>query len=62
VAVQLADGSSVTGRIGACDDDGVELVLERTRRRIAYGDIGKAVVQVEFNRPADADETTEEEV
>jgi len=45
----------VTGRIGACDDEGVDLGIEGTERRIAYADVAKAIVQVEFNRPkADA--------
>ena len=68
VAVSLADGSSVTGRIGACDEEAVELDVDGTRRRIAYGELGKAVVQVEFNRPKaepdfagdELDETSEE--
>jgi ribosome maturation factor RimP len=55
VKADLADGSSVTGRIGACDDEGVDLDIEGTERRIAYADVAKAIVQVEFNRPkADA--------
>ncbi len=67
VAAHLVDGSSVTGRIGAADDDGVELEVDDASRRIPYAEIGKAVVQVEFNRPKDDagdpdDEASEEEV
>jgi ribosome maturation factor RimP len=68
VTVSLVDGSSVTGRIGVWDEEEVELDVDGTGRRIAYGDIGKAVVQVEFNRPNveaesardELDETSEE--
>jgi ribosome maturation factor RimP len=55
VKVDLGDGSSVTGRIGDSDDEGVELEIDETVRRIAYAEVAKAIVQVEFNRPkADA--------
>ena len=55
VKTDLSDGSSVIGRIGDSDDEGVELDVDGTERRIAYGDVAKAIVQVEFNRPtADA--------
>jgi ribosome maturation factor RimP len=55
VAVDLSDGSSVTGRIGDSDEQGVELEIDGTQRRIAYAEVAKAIVQVEFNRPkADA--------
>ena len=55
VKVDLRDSSTVTGRIGDSDDEGVELEIDGTARRIAYADVAKAIVQVEFNRPkADA--------
>ena len=50
VKVTLADGAQLTGRIGASDDDGVTLDVSGAERRLAYGDIAKALVQVEFNR------------
>jgi len=53
VEFTLQDGSTVTGRIGSVDDDAVEvLVKDRAAlklRTISLGDIGKAVVQVEFS-------------
>ena len=50
-----ANTSSMTGRIGGSDEEGVELEIDETARRIAYADVAKAIVQVEFNRPkADA--------
>ena len=48
VKVTLADGSSVTGRIVSSDDRAVRLDVADQPRDIAYADIGKAVVQVEF--------------
>lgn len=59
VAVSLVEGGSVTGRIGAHDDDGVEIDPERKGEspvRVLYADIAKAVVQIEFNRRSAADE------
>jgi ribosome maturation factor RimP len=50
VRATLSDGSELTGRIGASDDDGVTLDVSGTERRLAYDDIAKAMVQVEFNR------------
>ncbi|MGN7779200.1 ribosome maturation factor RimP [Mycolicibacterium sp. 22603] len=56
VGVTLADGSEVTGRIGATGDgvvamvvaDGKNLVL----RPVAVAEIVKAIVQVEFSKPS----------
>jgi ribosome maturation factor RimP len=60
VRVQRTDGSAVTGRISDSDEDGVDLEVDGAVRRIPYADIGKALVQVEFNRPTAA--ASEEEV
>lgn len=61
VSVHLSDGSSVTGRIETSDEDGVELEVDDSVRRIGYAEIGKAVVQVEFNRPKQAVEDEEQD-
>ena len=50
VKATLSDGSQLTGRVGASDDDGVTLEVSGAERRLAYDDIAKALVQVEFNR------------
>jgi ribosome maturation factor RimP len=50
VKVTLADGSQLTGRIGTSDDTGVTVDVSGVERRLAYDDITKAMVQVEFNR------------
>jgi ribosome maturation factor RimP len=52
VAATLADGATLTGRITASDDAAVTLDVDGTTREIAYADIAKALVQIEFNRPA----------
>jgi ribosome maturation factor RimP len=51
VAVTLADGTALTGRITASDDAAVTLDVDGATREIAYADIAKALVQIEFNRP-----------
>jgi ribosome maturation factor RimP len=50
VKATLDDGSQLTGRIGASDDTGVTLDVSGIDRRLAYEQIAKALVQVEFNR------------
>ncbi len=50
VKATLSDDASVTGRIGASDDDGVTLDIDGAERRIDYTDVRKALVQIEFNR------------
>lgn len=55
VAVGLTDGSSLTGRIKSADSAGVELQVGNTRRQLAYAEISKAVVQVEF-KPYEPDD------
>jgi ribosome maturation factor RimP len=51
VRADLRDGGQVTGRIGPSDDAGVTLEVSGAQRRVAYDDIAKALVQIEFNRP-----------
>jgi ribosome maturation factor RimP len=50
VRLTLSEGD-VTGRILAQDGDTVELDVDGTRRTIPLAGIGKALVQVELNRP-----------
>jgi ribosome maturation factor RimP len=51
VKVSLAGGENLTGRIVSSDDRTVELDVDGTRREVAYADVAKALVQIEFNRP-----------
>jgi ribosome maturation factor RimP len=55
VAAKLRDGKTVTGRIVASDDDAIVLSVDSSERTIAYADLARGVVQVEFKRPAGAD-------
>ena len=57
VKVTLTDGSAVTGRITGCDEDKATLAVSGKRRDVAYADVAKALVQIEFNRkPAAGDD------
>jgi ribosome maturation factor RimP len=49
VKVTIAD-RSVTGRVTAADETGVELDVEGQPRRLAYAELGPGRVQIEFNR------------
>ncbi|MDI3420788.1 ribosome maturation factor RimP [Streptomyces luteolus] len=72
VKFQLADeagGGELTARILKVDDEGLDLEVpgvkgrKATARRLAFADIAKARVEIEFNRknkPADNTENTEE--
>ena len=53
VRVDLSDGSQVTGRVGSSDDEGVTLDVSGTDRRLAYAEVAKALVQIEFNRKSE---------
>lgn len=50
VKVTLGDGQDLAGRIGASDETRVTLDVAGEQRTLDYGDIAKAVVQIEFNR------------
>ncbi|OBB98419.1 ribosome maturation factor RimP [Mycobacterium sp. 852002-30065_SCH5024008] len=59
VDVFLADGARLTGRVGETHGDTVALVVRAGRdyrvRELPLADIAKAVVQVEFSPPAQAE-------
>lgn len=50
VKATLTDGTDLTGRILTSDDTAVTLDVDGTERQVAYADITKALVQIEFNR------------
>ncbi|AZM59749.1 MULTISPECIES: ribosome maturation factor RimP [unclassified Streptomyces] len=62
VRFQLAEGGELVARILKADDDGLDLEVpgvkgrKATARRLAFDDITRARVQVEFNRKDDASE------
>jgi|BarGraIncu00222A_1022003.scaffolds.fasta_scaffold24009_3 ribosome maturation factor RimP len=53
VAVTGTDGSKVTGRIAAATDADATLTVEGEPVTVVFGDVRKAVVQVELNRAPD---------
>ncbi|MFE6780001.1 ribosome maturation factor RimP [Streptomyces sp. NPDC057702] len=66
---QLVEGGELVARIVAVDDDGLDLEVpgvkgrKPTERRLAFGEISKARVEIEFNRKASEqknDESQEE--
>jgi ribosome maturation factor RimP len=56
VEVTLAAGGTVTGRIKSASDEAAELDVKGRPRTIAYADVVKAKIQIEFNRAAGNDE------
>ncbi len=50
VKITPVEGDEVTGRILTSHEEGVTLDVEGESREVAYADIAKALVQVEFNR------------
>ncbi|NYE38840.1 ribosome maturation factor RimP [Nocardioides cavernae] len=56
VKASLRDGSSLTGRVLSSTEEAVTLDVSGQRREVAYADVTKALVQIEFNRKADTDE------
>lgn len=56
VAVTLTAGGKLTGRIMAASDEAAELDVDGKPQTIAYADVAKAKVQIEFNRAAGNDE------
>jgi ribosome maturation factor RimP len=50
VKVSLVDGTQLTGRVTESDDAGVTLDVAGKPTRLAYDEVGKALVQIEFNR------------
>jgi ribosome maturation factor RimP len=53
VKATLADGSDLTGRILASSEESVTLDVSGEKREVAYADVAKALVQIEFNRKSD---------
>ncbi len=50
VKVVTTDGETVSGRILDSTDTSVRLDVDGTHREVAYADVEKAVIQIEFNR------------
>lgn len=50
VKCSLVDGSTVLGRIVSADEHAAEVEVDGVARSIAFGEVKKAHVEVEFNR------------
>jgi ribosome maturation factor RimP len=50
VKVVTRDGRTLVGRITGHDDDGATLDVDGANRPVAYADVAKAHIQIEFNR------------
>lgn len=50
VKVAPVEGEEVVGRISGSDDEGATLEVSGSEIRIAYDEVRKALVQIEFNR------------
>jgi ribosome maturation factor RimP len=57
VKVTTTGGETLTGRIVGSDDETATLDIEGTQREVAYDDVAKALVQVEFNRKSSDQES-----
>jgi ribosome maturation factor RimP len=53
VTVRLAEGGTVTGRIAATTDEGVQLEVNGARRAVPYGGLGPGRIQVELRHVGD---------
>ncbi|GAA1476002.1 ribosome maturation factor RimP [Nocardioides aestuarii] len=51
VKVTTTDGETLTGRITGCDDEAAHLDVSGQGRTLPFGEVAKALVQIEFNRP-----------
>jgi len=66
VKFQLAEGGDLVARILQVEDDGIDVEVpgvkgrKPTAKRLAFGDIAKARVQVEFSRKNKSEENAEE--
>jgi len=56
VKVTTTDDQTLTGRIVGSDDTGATLDIDGTRSEVAYAEVAKALVQVEFNRKTKTDD------
>ena len=57
VDVRLTDGTQVLGRVQTADDEAAEVLVQVDEQvRVAYADVAKATVEVEFSRSEGEDE------
>ncbi|MBB5155644.1 ribosome maturation factor RimP [Saccharopolyspora phatthalungensis] len=51
VKIRFAGGEKLVVRVGEADDEGVTVLVGGELRRVAYRDVERAVVEVEFQQP-----------
>ena len=51
VAVRLAGGGALTGRVGDAGDEAVTLLVDGALRELPYADVAHAAVEIEFKKP-----------
>jgi len=51
VKVEMTDGTSFTGRIKDAGETSATVVVDKADRLVAYDDVAKARIEIEFNRP-----------
>jgi ribosome maturation factor RimP len=61
VALTTTEGNSFVGRIVSADEGTVQLEVDGSVRELALGDVSKALVQVELNRPSPKIDTNDGE-
>ena len=54
VRASLADGTELTGRIVGAGDEAADVEADGDVRRLAFADVAKARIQIEFTRPSGA--------
>ncbi|GAA1623633.1 ribosome maturation factor RimP [Georgenia ruanii] len=54
VRVRTGDGREITGRLQEADDASIVLDLDGRREGLGYGEIARATVEIELNRPETA--------
>jgi ribosome maturation factor RimP len=55
VKIRKHDGIEFTGRVGAADDGGVDVLVDGTLRRVDYAGVARAAVEIEFRQPPSAE-------
>ncbi len=61
VKVTTTDGTTFTGRATSAGESAATLDVDGQEREVAYADVTKALVQIEFNRPGSAQAAESEE-
>lgn len=55
VKVRRHDGAEFLGRVGSADDDGVDVLVDGSLRRVDYASVARAAVEIEFRQPPSAE-------